>query len=130
MDAVSQVLLDDPRVEFALLFGSGARGTAHSGSDLDIAIGLKHDTNLTAMELGDLVSRLERAAARAVDLLVLNDAPSPVVYRVFRDGRLLVEKNHRALVDCKATAILEYLDFRPAEALAVSGVLSAAARGR
>jgi hypothetical protein len=40
------------------------------------------------------------------------------------------EKSHTAFVDCKAAAILEYLDFRPAEALAVRGVLSAAARGR
>ena len=76
------------------------------------------------------MSRLERAAGRAVDLLVLNDAPSPVAYRVFRDGRLMLEKNHQALVDRKAAAILEYLDFRPVEALAVRGVLRAAAHGR
>ena len=130
MDAVCQVLLDDSRVEFALLFGSAAGGTAHAGSDVDVAIGLERATRLTALELGDLVSRLERAAGRAVDLLVLNDAPSPVAYRVFRDGRMIVEKNHKALVDCKVGAILEYLDFRPAEALAVRGVLRAAAHGR
>ena len=130
VDAVCQVLLDDPRVEFALLFGSAARGTAHAGSDVDVAVGLKPATKLTALELGDLISRLERAAGHAVDLLVLNDAPSPIAYRVFRDGRLMVEKNHQALVDCKAGAILEYLDFRPVEALAVRGVLRVAAHGR
>ena len=130
MDALCRVLNDDPQVEFALLFGSRVRGSAHAGSDLDIAVGLKADTTLTPLELGDLVSRLERATGCAVDLLVLNEAPSPVAFRVFQEGRLIVGKNHGAFVDRKAAAILQYLDFRPVEELAARGVLSAAAHGR
>jgi uncharacterized protein YutE (UPF0331/DUF86 family) len=38
---------------------------------------------------------------------------------------LIVEKNHQAVVERKAGAILEYLDFRPVESLAVGGVLRA-----
>jgi hypothetical protein len=30
---------------------------------------------------------------------------------VFRDGRVIFERDHRALVERKARAILEYLDF-------------------
>jgi len=49
-------------VAYALLFGSAARGAAHSGSDLDIGLGLKRGLRLGVLELGELVSRLEGAA--------------------------------------------------------------------
>lgn len=130
MDAVRKVLAEDPRIAYALVFGSNARGTAHAGSDLDIAIGLESDTHLSALDLGELISRLERASGRQVDIVLMDQAPPPVAYRAFRDGRVIVEKNHRRLAEEKARAILEYLDFRPIEQIATRGVLAAAAHGR
>jgi len=38
MNALRQVLADDPRIAYALLFGSSARASAHEHSDLDVAI--------------------------------------------------------------------------------------------
>ena len=128
MEALRQALADDSRITYALLFGSSARGSAHRASDLDVAIGLRSPINPS--ELGQLVSLLERATGRPIDLLLLDEAPPAVAYRVFRDGRVIVEKDHRALVACKTRAILQYLDFRPLEELAARGVLAAAAHGR
>ncbi|HJR71300.1 MAG TPA: nucleotidyltransferase domain-containing protein [Gammaproteobacteria bacterium] len=130
MDALRNVLAEDPRIAYALVFGSNARGTAHAGSDLDIAVGLESHMRLNALGLGDLIARLERASGHSVDLVVVDEAPPAVAYRVFRDGRVIVDKNHRTLVAHKTRAILEYLDFRPIEALAARGVLAAAAHGR
>jgi len=130
MNAVRKVLAEDPRIGYALVFGSSARGTAHAHSDLDIAVGLESRTRLSALELGDLIARLEHASGRSVDVVVVDEAPPAVAYRVFRDGQVIVEKNHRTLVEQKTRAILEYLDFRPIEALAARGVLAAAAHGR
>lgn len=129
MDAIRRILAEDSRVEYALVFGSSARGTAHAASDLDVAVGLKTLASFGALELGDLIARLELSAGRPVDLVVLDEAPAGLAYRVFRDGVVIVEKNHRALVERKTRAILEYLDFRPIEALAARGVLAAAAHG-
>ncbi|MGH9332538.1 MAG: type VII toxin-antitoxin system MntA family adenylyltransferase antitoxin [Vicinamibacteria bacterium] len=129
IEAIRQILAGDSRVAYALLFGSSARDRAHSGSDVDIAIGLVPSTRLSARDVGDLVSRLESAARRPVDLVILDEAPPSLAYRVFRDGTELVVRDRAALVDRKARAILEYLDFRPIEELCASGVL-AAARGR
>ncbi len=120
----------DSRIAYALLFGSGARETTHAGSDLDVAVGLVQGALLTPQDVGTLVSDLERAAGRSVDLVLLNEAPPALAYRVFRDGIPLVERDHRAFADGKARAILEYLDFRPLEALAIRGALATAARGR
>jgi predicted nucleotidyltransferase len=131
MEALRRVLVGDPRVAYALLFGSSARDTAHQGSDLDVAIAFRENVTIDTRALGALVSTLESAAGgRRVDLLLIDEAPPPVAYRAFRDGVVLVENDHRALAARKARAILEYLEFRPFEELAARGVLSAAAHGR
>jgi len=130
MDTIRDLLAADPRIAFALAFGSVARGTAHAASDLDVAVGLAADAVLDHRAVGSLIARLERATGRSVDLVILDEAPSPLAYRVFRDGVLLFEHDHAALVECKTRAILEYLDFQPVEALCARGVLRAAADGR
>ena len=130
VERLRQVLESDSRIAYALVFGSTGRGSAHAGSDIDLAVGLEPGTAVTARELGALTTDLEAAAHRHVDLTVLDEAPDSLAYRVFRDGVVLVERNHRALAQRKAQAILGYLDFRPLEAIAVRGVLAAAARGR
>ena len=127
-DALRRVLESEPRVGYALLFGSGGRGTLRPESDLDVALGLVPGSPMTALELGDLGSRLETAAGRPIDLVLLDEASPGVAYRAFKDGRVLVERDRRALVDRKTRAILEYLDFKPVEDLCSRGVL--AARGR
>jgi predicted nucleotidyltransferase len=123
------VLETDPRIAYALLFGSKGRGTAHDLSDTDLAIRLAPGTKLSTSELGDLLSRLEAAAGGPVDLVLIDDAPLGLAYRVFRDGRIVFERDHRAFVDRKARAILEYLDFRPIEQLFTRAVLEVARRG-
>jgi predicted nucleotidyltransferase len=129
MELVIRVLERDARVSYALLFGSVARGVSHAGSDLDIAVGLRSGTAFSTRSLGSLIADLERAAGCGVDLVVLNDAPPPVAYRVFRDGTPLFVRDAALMARQKARAILDYLDFRPLEQLAARGALAAAARG-
>ena len=130
LDALRRVLEGEPGVAFALVFGSSARGRARADSDVDVAIELIPDAARDVRAIGALGARLQSAAGRRVDLVLLDEAPAPLAYRVFRDGRLLVERDHGALVARKARALLDYLDFKPVEELCAAGVLSAAARGR
>lgn len=130
MDALRQTVTADPRIAYALVFGSRAGGVARETSDLDVAVAFRAGARLTPLELGRLVSDLEQVSGHTIDLLLLDEAPPALAYRVFRDGRLLVERDHDALVARKVRAILEYLDFRPVEEIVVRGVLSAAAHGR
>jgi len=123
-------MADDEGIAFALLFGSTARGSAGAGSDVDVAIGLRPGTALDALAVGDLVSRLEAAVGRRVDVVLLDEAPAPLAYRVFRDGQLILERDHAALAELKARTILEYLDFRPIEEMCARGVLRSAVHGR
>ena len=120
------VIEPDRRIAFAVLFGSTARETSHPTSDLDVAIGLTHGAEFGRGDIGGLVSRLESELARSVDLVMIDEAAPRLAYRVFRDGVIVFERDHRALAMRKATAILEYLDFLPVEEQCARGVLEAA----
>lgn len=119
----------DPRIAYAILFGSRGRGATHERSDTDVAIGLARGERLSATDLGDLLSRLETAVRGHVDLVLLDEAGPGLAYRVFRDGRVVFERDRTALVDRKARAILEYLDFRPVEEAFTRAVLESGGRG-
>ena len=126
-----RVLEAEPDVAYALLFGSSTRGTAHAGSDADIAIELRAGAARDVRSVGGLAARLESATGRPIDLVLLDEAPAPLAYRIFRDGHLLVERDHGALVARKARALLDYLDWKPVEERCAEGILrAAAARGR
>jgi uncharacterized protein len=127
LDALRRALEAEPGVAYALLFGSSARGRARLDSDADIAIELTAGAPRDVHALGRLSARLESVAGRRVDLVLLDETPAPLAYRIFRDGRLLVERDHSALVARKARALLDYLDFKPVEERCSAGVLRAAA---
>lgn len=130
LDELRQILEAEPDIAYALLFGSSARGIGRADRDVDVAVELRRGAARDVQTLGRLAARLESAVGRSIDLVLLDEAPSPLAYRIFRDGRLIVERDHAALVRRKARAILDYLDFKPVEDLCAAGVLRAAARGR
>lgn len=76
----------------AYLFGSAARGTEHSESDVDVGVLLEHEPHTdraTRSELriglsADLIHALGRDA---VDVVVLNDAPPGLGRHVVTQGR-------------------------------------------
>jgi len=128
LDELRRVLEADPDIAYALLFGSGGRGTLSPTSDVDVAVELRRGAPHDTATLGQLAARLESATGRRVDLVLMDEAPAPLAYRIFRDGKVVLERDHAALVWRKAQAILQYLDFKPVEELCAEGVLRAAAR--
>ena len=129
IETLRTALAGDPRIAFAVLFGSTARGTAHGFSDVDVAISLMRPRAFDSPAFGDLVSLLESVTARTVHLVVLDDAPPGLAYRVFRDGTPILINDRRRYADRLARAILEYLDFKPIEEVFTRGVLQSR-RGR
>ena len=125
---IGDALADVPHVAFALVFGSRARGTAHAGSDVDVALDFGRGRRPGVYELGAIVTRLEEASGQSVDVVVLEDAPPGLAYRVFRDGVEVLVRDRSALVERKARAILEYLDYRPIEEALSKAVLARRSR--
>lgn len=123
--AIQRVLEADEHVACALVFGSTAHGTSHAPS----GAGAAGRRRLGALEFGESVSKLEAAGpGRRADLVLPDEAPPGLAYRVFKDGRVLVERDRTALVGRRARAILEYLDWKPVEEELTRGALRAAAR--
>lgn len=128
-DALRRVLDLEPDLLYALVFGSVSRGSQRPDSDVDIAVEFRPGAARDVRTVGRLASRLESATRRPVDLVLLDEAPAPLAYRVFGHGRLLIERDHAALVVRKARVIAEYLDWKPIEERCARGVLRAAAVG-
>lgn len=98
------------------VFGSYAREQAGPLSDVDVAV-LLHASVATERYLDvrlqlihDIANLLQRDD---VDVVVLNEAPIALGYRVLRDGKLLFCGDRAALTVFKATTVTKYLDFQP-----------------
>jgi len=104
------------KVVFAYLFGSQAKGTAGSLSDIDIAVyfaeevvaGERFDVRLGLLgELTDLY-KTDR-----VDLVVLNDAPPLLAHRILKEGLLIFSDDDKMRLEYEVKAVLKYLDWKP-----------------
>lgn len=101
------------RVLVAYLFGSTARGRAGPLSDVDVAVLLAEDGDPFPAYL-DLVGELGSVVGPdRVDVVLLNDAPVALAYRVLRDGRLLLCRDEAARVEHWVRTVLTYLDMEP-----------------
>jgi predicted nucleotidyltransferase len=98
----------------AYLFGSLARGTAKTRSDVDIAVLYEGDPPTGLAGLGvELAGDLERLLGHPVDVIVLNRAPTDLVHRVLRDGHLLVDRDRSRRIAFEIQSRNEYFDLLP-----------------
>lgn len=76
------------RLDGVWLFGSQARGTASSASDIDLAVLCEPALELDRFRLMD---SLGRALSRDVDVIDLATAPPTLTWEVLTTGRLVFE---------------------------------------
>jgi predicted nucleotidyltransferase len=104
----------EPGVVAVYLFGSTARGTVRSGSDVDVAVLFERTPpHRLAGPRFTLEGDLERVLGGPVDLVVLNDAPVDLRTRVLRDGRLLLDRNPSARIAFEVRTRNEAFDLEP-----------------
>jgi predicted nucleotidyltransferase len=110
-DVLAAALMNDPRVQFAYLFGSRARGTEREGSDADVAVWLDGERGSFGAAALELIDVLGAAVGVDVDVVVLNQAPLLLRWQVLRHGRLLLERNRTRRVGFEALTMQQALDF-------------------
>jgi len=97
----------------AYLFGSVAKGLAGALSDLDIAVLLEDHSEIES-ERTKIESSICNALGRSdIDLVILNEAPFSLAYRILRDGMVLIAPNLKAKENFEVRTIMNYLDFQP-----------------
>ena len=86
--AILAALRSQPDIRLAIVFGSLARGEAHAGSDLDLAVDVGH--TLSASEKITLISALAETTGRPVDLVDLQSVGEPLLGQILRHGKRLL----------------------------------------
>lgn len=119
-----EILAAQPDVLVAYLFGSRARGTHGPMSDVDVAVLLPDGADAHARRL-DLIDALEGA-----DVVVLNDAPSPLAFRVLRDGQLILSRDEAARVRFHFRVLRDHMDTAPLRSANEAALASRVAEGR
>jgi predicted nucleotidyltransferase len=106
--ALRRLLEGSASVRLAYLFGSVARGEARRSSDLDV--GVLFSPIPAPAQLDLLVTDLEAAVGRRLDLVVLNDAAPLLIHEAIRAGRLIVCRDDDERVGFETRATARYLD--------------------
>lgn len=109
MQRLADALAGLAPVKLAVVFGSVARGDAHEGSDLDVAILPAGDLSL--QDQGTIVRALELASGREVDLVLLDRVDDGLAWRIARDGICLASNPASAFAEWRARVATEHADW-------------------
>ena len=112
-DKIADFLKGNNNILFALVFGSSAKGKSNKLSDVDIGIYTANE--LPLLELGKIISGLEKIVKKKVDLVVLNELfkrKPNFAFQVVSSARLLFTKDKGAFTNFKKNVFLYYLDAR------------------
>jgi len=93
----AKLLLEDPNVVFAYLFGGLASGSVKPLSDVDFAVFVRETANLAEYKL---------------DLVVLNTAPTSLAGRILGNRRVLVDKEPFRRHAYESLTLRKFFDFR------------------
>lgn len=101
-------------IDFALVFGSYAKEKVLPISDLDIAIHTSKE--LEFLEIGNLISEMEKITKKEVDLVILNGIyqKNPLLaYNIISEGILIFCKNKEKWINFKTKCLLYFFDHQP-----------------
>jgi hypothetical protein len=106
-------VLESHDVRLAYLFGSHARGEVTKLSDVDLAVSFAAGVDVRKAQ-GELLDALVlELKTDRIDLVLLEEIPPPLAFRIIRDGERLVVRDPRENVSFRTRTIMRYLDFKP-----------------
>jgi predicted nucleotidyltransferase len=108
------LLEENDRLIAVYLYGSVARGSAGSTSDVDLGLLYRvvPPRGFDALPLR-LEGRLEQALGRPVQAVLLQHAAPDLIHRVLRDGRLVVDRAPELRIQFEVWARNQYFDLLP-----------------
>lgn len=95
-EAVAQAASEFPAIERAYLFGSFARGTFGSDSDVDVRIEYDHGMSFNLHDVSQFGKRIEQATGREVDVVSTDRIKKEgLAAAIERDKELVYEREAR-----------------------------------
>jgi predicted nucleotidyltransferase len=111
-ESAVKYLLERYQPAAVLLYGSMAKGTATSASDIDLAVLVNRPQLPDAMELAASRTELEHMLGREVDLVVL-DAVSPILaMQILRNHQVLYQTTAEIMDRYTVKVTGEYFDLK------------------
>jgi len=108
---IGRAIKERKEIAACYLFGSTAKGI--KGEDIDIGLLLKKGYEPGAFYEGAIISELEKAGLRNVDVRILNSAPARFLNQVLKYGKLVFTNDEAARVDFESNASKLYIDIAP-----------------
>jgi predicted nucleotidyltransferase len=120
-------------IKFLYLFGSYATGKFNPMSDIDLAA-MVNNVNSDKAYI-DLLLRLNTDFPNLlqrddIDVVILNNAPLALRYRILETGKLLFCRDNKLRVRFIYETVRDYLDFEPLLRVHKKALLSIAKEGR
>lgn len=125
-----EVLERHADVRVAYVFGSTARGTGGPLSDVDVAVLLTGDGELLHVRLALMADIVEALGSDRVDVVVLNEAPVPLAYRIIREGKLILSRDEGLRIRHRVRTVDRYLDMEPFRRVQEEGLRRRLREGR
>jgi predicted nucleotidyltransferase len=133
LDELTAAWAADPDIAAIWLFGSRASGRPRPWSDVDLAVALaagldpKRRSQKHVELLADACARL---GTDAVDLVVLEDAPSVLAHRIIAGGRRIAVRDDARTVRVVEDALRRYIDEAPLRMVLDAGLAARLREGR
>ena len=108
LECIKQYLTSNFECEAILLFGSYARNTQNSESDIDLAIKLKKE--IQPKELFEIKRKLEDILEKDVDLIDLDNTQDGIRYEILINGIIIYVKDEFKFELYKLDMYREYLE--------------------
>lgn len=107
-EKIKEALLNELECEAIVLFGSYARGTQNSESDIDIAI--KSNNQIDKKRLYEISRKLEDKLKKDIDLIDLDEIGDTFRYEILVSGKTLYCKDELKFELYKLDMYREFLD--------------------
>lgn len=123
----------DREIAAIWLFGSRASGRPRPWSDVDLAVALVGELDpkrRSQKHIELLADACARLGTDAVDLVVLEDAPSVLAHRVIAGGRRIAVRDPLRTVHVVEDVLRRYIDEAPLRAVLDAGLAARLREGR
>jgi len=100
-----------PKVVFAYLFGGLSRGPVQPLSDVDIAVYLRKNVDISEIKLEILGKLMEILQTDEIDLVILNIADLPLIINILKSKKVIVDKEPFSRQIFESLAMRKYFDF-------------------
>ena len=111
LEDAKRVLMEDPHVIFAYLFGGLGEGRRTPLSDIDIAVYLKSAADMVSTKMTVIDRLIQCLNTEAVDVVILNHAPLSLAGRIQRTSKVLVDKDPPHRYTYESLIRREFADF-------------------